>query len=63
MARVTLCDRCGKPAMVDKGLIEIWWHKCKWVFLEVFPSDENETMFLCGDCAKSFKMWLKQKEK
>ena len=63
MARVTLCDRCGKATTADKGRIEIWKHKCKWLYFEVFPRYEDETMFLCGDCAKSFKEWLKRKEK
>ena len=62
MARIIVCDRCGKTTQMDRMYICL--RKCKWVGLEIEESMiVEERKHLCGDCAKEFRSWLKAKPK
>ena len=62
MARIIVCDRCGKTTQMDR--MYIYLRKCKRVRLDIEESMiVEERKHLCGDCAKEFRSWLKAKPK
>lgn len=61
MARITICDRCGRTTAMDRTYIHL--HRCGWNRLDVETiSLSAKTLYLCGECSKAFKAWMKQKE-
>jgi len=62
--RVILCDRCGRSTMEDAGRTKIWPKKCRWSRFEVEGRFDSwpDAVYLCGECSRAFKAWMKRKE-
>lgn len=61
MPRVIVCDRCGASTKNDCGRVHIFKHRCKWARFDVeVLVGNNWDVYLCNDCAKAFKVWMKK---
>lgn len=62
MARIIVCDRCGKTTAMDRVYVRL--RRCKWLQLDLDVLSSTETTkYLCGDCANEFRQWLKPKNR
>ena len=63
MARVdTLeCDKCGVVMRGDVDRVSIWRKKIKFEKYDVHALvGEDDEVYLCGNCARAFRKWLKE---
>ena len=64
MARITICDRCGKSTKDDWEHSIFSRYRCKWERIDVdYASDSEKRYYLCGDCSKLLKKFLDEKPK
>ena len=64
MARITLCDRCGKSTKDDYERSFISRCHCRWEKVDVDCfGDDAKYYYLCGKCSKLLKKFLTGKPK
>ena len=55
------CDKCGLEIRNDMNRVTIWRHRLKFEKYDVRKLlGDNEEVYLCGNCAKEFRKWLKE---
>ena len=55
------CDKCGLEIRNDMSRIILWRHRIKFEKYDVRKLiGDNEEVYLCGNCAKEFRKWLKE---
>ena len=56
------CDKCGKTCRGSDNRISLWRKKIKWEKYDICALyGEDESIYLCGDCAKALRVWLGRK--
>lgn len=50
--------------MEDAGRTKIWPKRCRWSRFEVEGRIDSwpDAVYLCGECSRAFKAWMKRKE-